>query len=105
MPAQIAQMSTIGQLSVGYPAVTPTTTVQGVGVIYQVVVNSSGSAATNIYDNSAVSGTNIIAVIPASPTVGSTITVNQPFSVGIAAGAANTSAFRFSYSLGKVSGQ
>jgi hypothetical protein len=70
------------------------------GRIAKLMVTAAGTAATFIYDNNAGNSTgNIIAIIPASPTVGAFYTVDMPANAGISIPAqVNASTFTLGYS-------
>lgn len=86
-----------GKYAANVAAATATTVLTGPGRICRIVVLTSGTAATVIYDNTAVSGTNILHTIPANPTVGFVYDVDMPVNTGISLGATNTSGVRISY--------
>lgn len=76
----------------------------GHGRLCKVIVMTSGSAATDIYDNTAASGTKIL-TIPASPTVGAIYDVQIPVATGIfPAGTTNTSALTITYEKPGING-
>lgn len=76
----------------------------GAGRLCKVIVMTAGSAATDIYDSLAASGTKIL-TIPATPTVGTVYDVQIPVAVGIfPAGATNTSGLTVTYSGSGVNG-
>lgn len=76
----------------------------GRGRLCRVVVMTSGSAATDLYDNTAASGTKV-ATIPASPTVGAVYDFQIPVDTGIfVAGATNTSGLTVTFNKGGVNG-
>lgn len=76
----------------------------GAGRLCKVVVMTAGSAATDVYDNTAASGTKIL-TIPANPTVGAVYDVQIPVATGIfPAGATNTSALTVTYNKAGVNG-
>ena len=81
----------------------------GGGRLCKVVVMSQGSVATDIYDNTAASGTKIFTV-PASGTTaketGTVYDLQIPVTTGIyVAGAANTSGLTVTYSKDKPYGR
>ena len=76
----------------------------GNGRLCKVIVMTSGSAATDIYDNTAASGTKVL-TIPANPTVGAIYDVQLPVTTGIfPAGTTNTSALTITYDKGGPNG-
>ena len=81
----------------------------GGGRLNKVVVMAQGSAATDVYDNTAASGTKIFTV-PASGTTaketGTVYDLQIPVATGIyVAGAANTSALTVTYTKDVVGGR
>ena len=76
----------------------------GAGRLCKVIVMTSGSAATDIYDNTAASGTKVL-TIPANPTVGAIYDAQLPVTTGIfPAGTTNTSALTITYDKDGVNG-
>lgn len=76
----------------------------GAGRLSRVIIMSAGSAATDIYDSTAASGTKIF-TIAANPTIGTVYDVQIPVSTGIfVGGASNTSALTVTYNKDGVNG-
>jgi len=94
---KVLQYTNGGAYAANAAAATATTILTGPGRICRIVVLTSGTAETVIYDNTAVSGTNILHRIPADPTVGTVYDVDMPVNTGITLGATNTSGVRISY--------
>lgn len=68
------------------------------GRLCHIVVNSSGSVATPIYDNASAASGTVIYTVAASPTVGAVVVANMPVANGIyVGGTTNTSALTVSY--------
>lgn len=86
-----APLGLTGNASTTVAAATGTAIKAAAGLMVKVVVNTSGSAATPIYDNASAASGTILFTVPATPTVGTVYTVNVPAANGMYAGATNTS--------------
>jgi hypothetical protein len=74
-------------------AATGTAIKASAGTLVKVLVTTSGSAATLIYDNASANSGTVIGAIPASPAVGTVYTFGSTAANGIYAGTTNTSGF------------
>lgn len=100
------QMNNGGQYAAAVAAGAPGAAVvlTGAGRLCKVVVMTSGSAATDVYDGLSTSGTKIL-TIPATPTVGAVYDVQLPVATGIfPGGTTNTSALTISYNKAGTNG-
>jgi hypothetical protein len=95
-PAAINQPGS-GASTLTVAAATGTAIKATAGYLVKVIVVTSGSAATLIYDNASANSGTVIGAIPASPTIGTVYTFNMPAANGIYAGTTNTSSFTALY--------
>lgn len=99
MADRVIQQTTGGQYASAHAAGASgaAAALSSAGRLCRVIVVTSGSAATDIYDNTAASGTKI-ATIPANPTIGVVYDLQIPVTTGIyVAGATNTSALTVTF--------
>ena len=99
MPDLSQQTSTAGQYTSAHAAGAGGAAIAltGPGRLCRITVQTLGTAATVIYDNTSAAGTALFTV-PASPAVGTIYDVQMPAAIGIfVGGATNTSGITLSY--------